>query len=1314
MPDTILSGDFTVHYDSDNSQKRLVWTGSSDGTRTMNELYSALQSLFDDPSQMDDLVPMKADTPDIYRIQNQWFIDDTSVEHLTGGSLFSSGWIDGTTEHVLIIGYAQTTEFNEADIGRTIRGTTSTDTGTILDFNTSRNLVWIRPDVATSGGDEFDNGIEAYTIGAAANGDSFDAVKVFDDSLSSFEDETTDANSAANADWQMFGTLTEATDDYVAFGFSQTYSKLTLDNLNGTAGIDGGALATLWEYWDGTAWQTLTGVTDGTASGGLAFTITAADGQDVTFTVPSDWATTSLDGSAQLFYLRLRLTAGNYSTNPTYDQGFVSGVGVGVFADHNRHGSGSTAGESAWVGVSTIGTIETDTHIYIAQEDPDAAASDSQEVLVTAAKGTSDWWSDGQIDILLKVKESAIVIGQLPNSSPATAVSTTFARQYSKNYSHFIATALATAGGNTVVPLSTSDDLDNTTGFRNLVFDNGDTGATLVDEELLFNVGTTTVGNLDAGIQDDGGVFTDDTTDVNDVGGAGDVAVFPATEVANDAFYFGKDNTFTNLMVDIDTQGVSSASATLWEYFNGSTWSDLEAVTGFVDDSDTGNGAFTEVAGRHVIQWTVPSTWSRTNITNQPAAAPTNLFYVRVRIVTANYSTVPVLETAWVGGELQLAARVADTTLTTPGDASGNGDYYLVGEPIADFSDNDVVIAGTSRKTFDIAGGPTNVGPATDTTITATHGEVVEANHDIDADGNNEPYSIDVNNTTPLAVARIYERFKFLTRRGETATASTDGQQGQFYLGNELQLEYASQAGGDFAEGTRVYDQTTDAQGIVVADHDAGATGDLILRTVRGAFTGGNVVSDSPDASQVMDTDSFVFAVDVNPTLAVVDESADALSAGAGDVDLFPGTEEATVDYFIIGAVKPFARIVFNNVGGTAGTVGDVAWEYWSGAAWSTLTLIADGTEAGGLSFTITAADNQNVDFSPPVDWRTRGIHDGTTGSSQALYMVRARVTISYTVNPLYDDIQVEDLVTATIGSGATAPRTVAPVSSAPFGTFPGASKVFYSPGASPNTTELVGGESQDYQTIDDDGTTRVPPNLQDMTVTNLVSGDTVAVFRRTATVINKTQLTLTTGNNISNTTLVMNATIATDNPNIANSKVRVISVSGVEHRYRYTSFTSATFTLANTVVAGTADGGNSSNTRLHDTTGSPFTNAEVGDFVRNVTQGEVVRITNVVNVNEVDTDPLSGTSQWDGDTYDYNVLMESYGGTENAYVPLIERIADATSEANTITFSSTIDVRVDVRRATSTVILPFTQDATIVSTGLSIAAIRTTDDIFS
>ena len=56
--------------------------------------------------------------------------------------------------------------------------------------------------------------------------------------------------------------------------------------------------------------------------------------------------------------------------------------------------------------------------------------------------------------------------------------------------------------------------------------------------------------------------------------------------------------------------------------------------------------------------------------------------------------------------------------------------------------------------------------------------------------------------------------------------------------------------------------------------------------------------------------------------------------------------------------------------------------------------------------------------------------------------------------------------------------------------------------------------------------------------------------------------------------------------------------------------------------------------------------------------------------------------------------------------------VADATSETNQLVQSVNIDVRAVVRKAGT--ILPFEQDATVVSTGLSGAAIRTADPIFT
>ncbi len=148
-----------------------------------------------------------------------------------------------------------------------------------------------------------------------SSGSAFLKVWQHDDSGASFVDETADANSVTAADWAIFPG-TEGVDDYVAFGLATTFEKLTLNNAGGTAGV-GGTVA--WEYWNGSAWASLT-VTDGTTG----FTAVAAAGQTVTWTAPTDWAANALN-AVTAYYVRARCTQ-VYATNPIYDRGFAGGV----------------------------------------------------------------------------------------------------------------------------------------------------------------------------------------------------------------------------------------------------------------------------------------------------------------------------------------------------------------------------------------------------------------------------------------------------------------------------------------------------------------------------------------------------------------------------------------------------------------------------------------------------------------------------------------------------------------------------------------------------------------------------------------------------------------------------------------------------------------------------------------------------------------------------------------------------------------------------------------------------------------------------
>jgi hypothetical protein len=102
-----------------------------------------------------------------------------------------------------------------------------------------------------------------------------------------------------------------AVNDAAYYGAEKKFDKLTIDI--GTAGNWVGTLA--WEYWNGTAWTTLAGIADGTA------TYEAAPGNhDVTYTMPADWAIYEVEG-LYLYWVRSRVASYvSITTRPKLDQ----------------------------------------------------------------------------------------------------------------------------------------------------------------------------------------------------------------------------------------------------------------------------------------------------------------------------------------------------------------------------------------------------------------------------------------------------------------------------------------------------------------------------------------------------------------------------------------------------------------------------------------------------------------------------------------------------------------------------------------------------------------------------------------------------------------------------------------------------------------------------------------------------------------------------------------------------------------------------------------------------------------------------------
>lgn len=81
-----ISDDFTLNYTA-----KTITHSSGTTVYSVLALYSWLMDLFDDAAQMDDPVPMSAQTPVEFSLINGWTIPDASFEFLTGGAVTDTG-----------------------------------------------------------------------------------------------------------------------------------------------------------------------------------------------------------------------------------------------------------------------------------------------------------------------------------------------------------------------------------------------------------------------------------------------------------------------------------------------------------------------------------------------------------------------------------------------------------------------------------------------------------------------------------------------------------------------------------------------------------------------------------------------------------------------------------------------------------------------------------------------------------------------------------------------------------------------------------------------------------------------------------------------------------------------------------------------------------------------------------------------------------------------------------------------------------------------------------------------------------------------
>jgi hypothetical protein len=113
-----------------------------------------------------------------------------------------------------------------------------------------------------------------------------------------FTNETTAANNATTNDMTLL-PATPAVNDAYYFGYLKKFQQVDL-NIS-TAGA--GTWTIVWEYYDGSTWQSLPDITDPSSG------FTASGLQNISWTMPNDWEMTTINSQGPFYFARARVSA---------------------------------------------------------------------------------------------------------------------------------------------------------------------------------------------------------------------------------------------------------------------------------------------------------------------------------------------------------------------------------------------------------------------------------------------------------------------------------------------------------------------------------------------------------------------------------------------------------------------------------------------------------------------------------------------------------------------------------------------------------------------------------------------------------------------------------------------------------------------------------------------------------------------------------------------------------------------------------------------------------------------------------------------
>ncbi len=407
---------------------------------------------------------------------------------------------------------------------------------------------------------------------------------------------------AGTSQGTVSGDVLDAIGDTFIIGKANKFSDIYIDV--GTARSATGTF--IWEYSLGSnSWSELT-VTDGT-------NYLLNDGV-VSFTPPVDWATDSQNSSAQLYFVRLRVDSGTFSTEPTVFL-VVPNNGQSVVEIYANGGDILPAFSINRNGNVSVGLSPTSTN------------TNRFYVLGTAQISQSLTLGSG-----LTVNAGGGYAHSVGSSLVANSDATALIPNQNSPVARFTSRAWnGSASRLNAMDIYVNPDSEPVTAgrmaFKNTTIDG------IADASELMNLDSNGRLNIlgraqatddmfDRVFQYVGTTWTDITLSVSSFGlTTGDVL-----NVVNDFVYIGKEDQFSEMYFDFGTI-MSSGTSRLWQYWDGSTWATLVVTDGTSNWANDGSATFTP-----------PVDWAKGTVNNV-----TDLYWVRVGTVSGTFTVEPTL-----------------------------------------------------------------------------------------------------------------------------------------------------------------------------------------------------------------------------------------------------------------------------------------------------------------------------------------------------------------------------------------------------------------------------------------------------------------------------------------------------------------------------------------------------------------------------------------------------------------------------------------------------------------------------------------------